>query len=135
MENLINSYIDKGISVVLSIVVVIFLGMLIKYFPKWFEDYVNVIKHSAIATDNNTKIMSKVSEVIENTEAMHVQMESKMDEQHRETDEKMNSILEQIKSLSEIIETNEKADDDFKRVIMKEINKLKVDFEELKRTQ
>ncbi|NLD18295.1 MAG: hypothetical protein GX666_12050, partial [Tissierellia bacterium] len=96
---------------------------------------VNVIKHSAIATDNNTKIMSKVSKVIENTEDMHVQMESKMDLQHKETDEKMNSILEQIKSLSQIIETNEKADDDFKRVIMKEINKLKVDFEELKRTQ
>ena len=44
----------------------------------------------------------------------------------------MESILDKLKTLSEIIETNEKADDDFKKIIMKEIDKLKKDFEEFK---
>ena len=88
MENLINSYIDKGISVVLSIVVVIFLGMLIKYFPKWFEDYVNVIKRSAISTDNNTRVMTEVTKAIQNTEQMHQLMDERMEENHKEANEK-----------------------------------------------
>ena len=126
---LISAYIDKGVTFVLALLVIAFLWTLIKNLPKWIENYSDAISHSAIATDNNTRVMSEVTtitgevaKVIQNTEEMHKQMDKKMD-----------TILKQIESLSEIIEVNERADEDFKKVIIKEINRLKEEFEELKK--
>ena len=130
---LISNYIDKGVTFVLSLLVILFLFMMIKHLPKWIKDYTEAISHSAISTDNNTRVMTEVTKVIQNTEKMHEKMDLKMDNQHKDLIEKMEAILSRIDTLSEIVDANEKADEDFKRVITKEIEHLRKEFEALER--
>lgn len=122
---LISNYIDKGVTFVLSLLVILFLFMLIKHLPNWIAQYTEAISHSAISTDNNTRVMTEVTKVIQNTEKMHEKMDLKMDEQHKDVDNRISEVLGQIMSLQTIVETQGKADDDFRKILSKEIEKLK----------
>ena len=122
---LISNYIDKGVTFVLSLLVILFLFMLIKHLPNWIAQYTEAISHSAISTDNNTRVMTEVTKVIQNTEKMHEKMDLKMDEQHEDVDNRISEVLGQIMSLQAIVETQGKADDDFRKILSKEIEKLK----------
>lgn len=122
---LISNYIDKGVTFVLSLLVILFLFMLIKHLPNWIAQYTEAISHSAISTDNNTRVMTEVTKVIQNTEKMHEKMDLKMDEQHEDVDNRISEVLGQIMSLQNIVETQGKADEDFRKILSKEIEKLK----------
>lgn len=122
---LISNYIDKGVTFVLSLLVILFLFMMIKHLPKWIKDYTEAISHSAISTDNNTRVMTEVTKVIQNTEKMHEKMDLKMEEQHEDVDNRISEVLGQIVALQNIVETQGKADEDFRKILSKEIEKLK----------
>lgn len=131
--SIINLIIEKGLTVILSAFWVYILFNVIKKSPEWIPKIFDLAKQFVNALDNSNTIQKEVTEVFKDTKLMHEVMDEKMDNQHKEIDLKMDAILEQIESLSKIIEINEKADEDFKKVIMKEINKLKEEFEELKK--
>ena len=122
---LISNYIDKGVTFVLSLLVILFLFMLIKHLPNWIAQYTKAIGQSAVSTDNNTRVMGKVIRVIENTEKMHEKMDRKMDKQHEDVDRRIEEVLGQIVALQSIVETQGKADEDFRKILSKEIEKLK----------
>lgn len=114
--------IEKGITLGLSLLVILFIYQLITNLPKWVEMIANVFKDNAVSTDNNTEVMREVKEVFKDTKDMHVVMDNKMD-----------NIINHINALTDMLEQNKDADDDFRHVVLKQIDKLIADLEEIEK--
>lgn len=118
-------HLDKGISFVLSILVVYLLFIIVKNIPKWIPTFLEVSKKFITVLDESNEIQKSVIDVISNTEKMHQIMDEKMDIQHEEVDNRISEVLEQIVTLQDIVKSQGRADEDFRKVLAKEIEKLK----------
>ena len=117
--------IDKGVTFILSCLVIYFLYLLIKNLPKWIETFAKILQDNAISTDNNTKVMREVKTVIGNTEGMHRAMDARI--------AKIESTIEELKQmLTEALENNKPCTSPS---LMLKVNQLEKEVSALKKTK
>ncbi len=111
IEKIIAIAIEKGLSILLSGLVIYFIIQLIKHAPNVIKEFLDITRQMSIATENST-------DVIKDTKEMHDIMDRKIDI--------IQKTIEELKSL--IIENSE-----MRAELMQKIEKLENEVSELKK--
>lgn len=122
MEEIIRVAIEKGLSVALSLVVLIFLATLIKYLPKWVPSIIKALAENAAATSKNAEVMKNVQGVFQSTGEIHYKMDTKIDD-----------IKKTIDELKGLLVTYTDQNEQDKQKVVEAIYRLEKDVEELKK--
>ena len=111
IEKIIAIAIEKGLSILLSGLVIYFIIQLIKHAPSVIKEFLDITRQMSIATENST-------DVIKDTKEMHDIMDRKIDI--------IQKTIEELKTL--IIENSE-----MRAELMQKIEKLESEVSELKK--
>lgn len=110
-ENIVTLIIEKGLSIVLSALVIYALIQLIKHGPAIVKEFFDISRKMTTATDNST-------EVIKDTKDMHELMDRKID-----------TIQQTIEELKAMVSENTSMNSE----LYKKIEKLEKEVESLKK--
>lgn len=121
IEQLITVIIEKGVSVVLSVIVIYAVIQLIRHAPALTNRFFDLIQNNTIATSNSTRVMEEAKATFNDTREMHNIM-----------DAKIHKMQEEISDIRQILERNDEADKEFQQILLDKINSLKEEIEVLK---